>query len=176
MRDGLLAEFETSDQLLAAIRELRERGLGRLDAFVPYPIPGLDEALGLSRSRIPAYALVAGAVGAATAYFVQYFTSSVDYPLNVGGRPPHTPLMFVPITFELTVLFAALAAFLAVFLLSGLPRLWHPVFEVDGFERATIDRFWLGVDSRDPQFEDANGTSLLRELGALRVTLVRHGP
>jgi hypothetical protein len=149
---GVLAEYETADAMLAALRALRAAGYTRLDIYTPYPIHGSDEALGLPRSKLPYIAFAAGMLGAAGAYLLQWWMNAVDYPLNVGGRPAHAAPAFIIITFEMGVLFAALAAFLSVFAFAKLPELWHPLFEVPGFERATIDRFWLSVDTDDPHF------------------------
>lgn len=172
MRRGLLAEFGSPEALVAAVAALRELGYAELEAFAPYPVEGLDEALGLRRSRVSTFVLAAGLAGAAAAYLVQWWTNAVDYPLDVGGRPLHSAPAFVPITFETTVLFAALAAFLAPLLLTGLPRLWHPVFEAEGFESASIDGYWLGIDAHDPRLDDGAAGDHLRQLGARRVVPV----
>ncbi|MBI4508120.1 MAG: DUF3341 domain-containing protein [Deltaproteobacteria bacterium] len=169
---ALLAEFNTADALLAAVRKLRETGYSELDTFSPFPLHGGDEALGLRPSRLPYYVLAGGAVGATGAYALQWWMNAYNYPINVGGRPPHMPAAFFFVTFEMGVLFAALSALVTLLLLAGLPRLWHPVFEVDGFERATIDRFWLSVSSRDARFDAEKTRHDLERMGALRIILV----
>jgi hypothetical protein len=164
-----MAEFESGDALLRGLRALTACGLSRFDAFTPYEVHGLQEALGVRRSRLGWIALVAALAGGAGAYLLQWWINVVDYPLNIGGRPYHSAPAFLPITFEMAVLFGSTAAFLSVLVLGGLPRLWHPVFEVDGFERATIDRFWLAVDTGDAALDRVRNTSALEEAGALRV-------
>ncbi len=165
---GALAEFDNADAMLAAIRRLRDAGYSKLDAYTPYPVHGIDETLGIRRSKLTLVAFVAGMCAAAGAYFIQWYMNAYDYPINVGGRPAHAPLAFLIITFEMGVLFAGLTAFVAVFAFSGLPRLWHPVFEIEGFERATIDRFWVSVDTDDPKYS-AETRAHLEETRPLRV-------
>ncbi|WP_437595326.1 DUF3341 domain-containing protein [Sorangium sp. So ce590] len=169
MRRGLLAEFETPEAMLRAIAELRSRGYRRLDAFTPYPVHGLDEALGLRRSPLNWIVLPFALAGAAGGYLVQWYNNAYDYPLNVGGRPQHAAPAFVPITFEMTVLAAALGGFVALLVLMRLPELWSPIFDVPGFERATIDRFWIGIDARDPALIRPLAERDLTDLGALAV-------
>lgn len=172
MRRGLLAEFETPEALVAAARRLRAAGFTRLAAYTPFPVEGLDEALALPRSRVPVAVLLSGLAGGALAFVGQGWTNGIDYPLDVGGRPLFSWPAFVPITFELTVLFAAFGAVIGVLAAAGLPRLWHPVFEVEGFERATIDRFFLGVDEADALYVADRVAGQLLGLGALRVAPV----
>jgi hypothetical protein len=169
MDEGLLAEFESPEALLEGARRIAQMGLTHVDAFTPYPVPDLDRVLSIRRSRIPRWVLAGGVLGCSFAYFFQWWISVVDYPLNVGGRPLHSAPAFIPITFETTVLFASLTAFGAWLVYSGLPAPWHPVFEVAGFERASVDRFWLGIDARDPRFLERLLREQLREAGAMRV-------
>lgn len=149
MKKMLLVEFESSQRLAEAVQALRAQGHRGLKAYTPYSTPEVREALALPSSRLPFFVFLAGVTGAGGAYFLQWFLVGYLYPLNVGGRPPHLPLAFVPITFEMGVLLAGIAAFLGVFVLSRLIRLWHPVFEVEAFESASIDRFWLRVDASE---------------------------
>jgi hypothetical protein len=167
----LLAEFSSPEAMLLAIVELRRRGYRSLDAFTPYPVKGLEAALGLERSPINWLVLPFGLGGAGLAYLTQWFANSYAYPLNVGGRPLHSAPAFVPITFEMGVLGAALAGIVLFFILAGLPQLYHPVFSTEGFASATSDRFWVGVDSRDPAFDQPRLRRELDELGALRISL-----
>ena len=176
MDEGLLAEFETPEALVAAARRVRDFGCTRIDAFTPYPVTDLDEVLGLPRSPIPAWVFGAGLFGGCMAYLIQWWVSAVDYPLNVGARPLHSGPAFIPITFETIVLFASLTAFMAVLVAAGLPRLWHPVFEIDGFERVTIDRYWLGIDARDPRIADQGLHDELNAAGATRIVRTRRCP
>ncbi|HUB08108.1 MAG TPA: DUF3341 domain-containing protein [Myxococcales bacterium] len=167
----VLAEFATPHESIAAARSLRELGHRDLDLHSPYPLEGSEEALGLRPSRIPVAVLVGAVAGGLFAHWGQWFCAASDFPINVGGRPDYAPPAFIPITFELAVLFAALAAFFGVFAVARLPRLHHPVFEAEGFRRALIDRYWLSV---------AGGAGLdtdtlrlrLRELGATRIETV----
>lgn len=165
----ILAEFDDPERLVEAIRRLGAEGEMVVDAYTPCPVEGLEEALAIERTRIPWIALAAGALAGAAAYGIQWWISVVAYPLNVGGRPLHSAPAFVPITFEMMVLGAAFAAFAALLVAGGMPRLWHPVFEVDGFERATVDRYWLAVRDGEGAREIHDLVERLESLGALRV-------
>jgi len=154
---GLLAEFETADAILDATRKARQAGYREMDAYTPYPVEGLATELDLPRTSVPFVVLVAGLVGAAVGFFMQYWTMAVDYPFNVGGRPLNSWPVFIPITFEMLILVSALAALFGMFFLNGLPRPHHPVFNVPEFARATQDRFFLCIEATDEQF-DAQAT------------------
>lgn len=173
---GLMAEFESTHALVAAARAARDAGLTRVEAYTPFPVPEVEEAMRLPRSPISRFVFAAGVTGALFAYGLQYWIAAVNYPIDVGGTPAHAGPAFIPITFELTVLFGSITAFACLFAFTGLPRLWHPVFEVPGFESATIDRFWLGVDGRDPKFHAATTQRLLVDAGALRVVPLEPPP
>lgn len=173
---GLAAEFDDPEALLGAIRRLRERDVNLLDAYVPYQVEGLEEALGLERAKIPWLIGLFGFGGAALAYLLLWWINVVDFPRNVGGRPLHSAPSFIPITFETGVLVGGTTAFVALFLSGGMPRLWDPLFEVEGFESASVDGYWLGVDRRDPAFDADELRPFLRELGAKRVELVEEAP
>jgi hypothetical protein len=170
-----MAEFSNPEALVAAIRALRADGYRRLDAYLPLPDRAVEEALALPKSPLAWFVLGGGLLGAAIAYLGMWWTNAVDYPLNVGSRPAHAMPAFVPITFELTVLFAGLAAFFGWAWLCRLPRLWHPVFEVEGFERASVDGYFLAVDARDAHFVADVSMRRLAGLGALRVLRVGDG-
>ncbi len=165
----ILAEFDDPECLVEAIRRLRAEGEVVVDAYTPCPVEGLEDVLEIERTRIPWIALAAGALAGAAAYGIQWWISVVAYPLDVGGRPLHSAPTFVPITFEMAILGAAIAAFAAFVVAGGMPRLWHPVFEVDGFERATVDRYWLAVRDRQLAGEIPDLVERLESLGALRV-------
>lgn len=169
MRAWVMAEFDSPEKFLAAAEALRDKGYRRLDGYTPYPLHGAEEALGMTRSRIGWVVFAAGVLGGAGAYFLQWVTVAYDYVLNIGGRPAHSPSMFVPITFEMTVLAAAFTSLLTALAWAGLPRLWHPVFEIPAFEGATIDKFWVAVETSDPAYDPSKTTQTLQELGALRV-------
>lgn len=170
---AVMAEFESGPALLDGIRALRDRGVSRFDAFTPYEVHGLEALLGVRRSRLTWIALAAGLAAGGTAYALQWWINVVDYPLNIGGRPDHSAPAFIPITFEMSILFAAAAALISAIVLGGLPRLWHPVFEIEGFERATIDRFWLAVGAGDAALDRPRDTAALEAAGALRVVWLR---
>jgi hypothetical protein len=150
---GYLAEFQTADALLAAARRLHDAGYRRLDAFSPFPLEGLSEAVGAEDSAIPYWMLGGGLFGALGGYAIQYFSAVIDYPILSGGKPFNSWPAFIPVTFELAVLFAALTGFIALVLTNGLPRLHHPLFEVPRFNLATRDRFFLVIRVNDPLFD-----------------------
>jgi hypothetical protein len=171
MTSYVLAEFVQEEALLDAARALRSKGVPGLDLHSPYPVHGAEEALGLGRSTVPLVTLVGGVVGASSGYLLQWWTVGVDWPLNVGNRPPHSPPAFIPVTFELGVLFAALTIFLGLlFAYFRFPRVHHPVFEVEAFRSATIDGLWL---SAAVGRTEADGVAAdLRRLGARSVSIV----
>lgn len=166
---GLLAEFATGDALLAAARAARAHGYARLEAYTPFPLPGLDELVGLRRNHIPLLTLLGGIAGGAGTYFLQWYSAVVDYPINVGGRPLHSWPSFLPATFEITILGAALAAAIGMLALNGLPRLHHPLFELEQFELATRNRFFLCLPARDPAFDPERSKAFLDTLDPLLV-------
>lgn len=173
MRIAVAAEYESPEELLAALRALRSRGYERLDACTPYPLAELDEVLGLRRTRLPWLTLAGGVLGGLGGYVLQWWCNSVDYPLDVGGRPINSAPAYIPVTFEMTVLFAALFLFFGLWIGARMPEPWNPLFEIDGFDRASVDRFWLLVDARDPRLEEegegAALAGLLARAGALQV-------
>jgi hypothetical protein len=171
-RTGILAEFRTPEEMLAALGDLRARGLTRLDTFTPYPVEGVEEALALRRSSIPWWAFWIGLAGAVSAFAIQWWTNAVDYPIVVGGRPLNSIPAWIPITFETTVLCASLATFLVLCVKARLTALWHPVFEVPGFESAQVDRFWVMVGDGDERYEERVTVVALQRAGASRVVRV----
>ncbi len=175
MREGLLAKFDGPDALLAAARRARAAGYA-VEAYSPHPIPGLDEALALPRSAVARFALAGGIFGALFGYGFQYYARVVAYPLDIGGRPVHPWPLFVPITFEMTILFAGLASFTVWLVASGLPRLYRPVFEVERFRAAMDDGYFLAVDTERSPFGLGVVESLLRESGASTVDSFRWTP
>jgi Protein of unknown function (DUF3341) len=169
---GVFAEFKSAKELLRAVEKLREVGFRKLDAYTPYPIRELEPLLGIKRSFIPKVVLAMGLLGASSAYMLQWWCSAVAYPLDVGGRPYHSGPAFIPITFETGILFAALTSFILPLVLAGLPRLHHPVFEIDGFESVSIDGYWVALSADDPSFDRARAEIELQGLGAKRVVQV----
>lgn len=152
MTYGLMAVFQSPEELLAAARAAREAGYRQMDAYTPFPIDGLAEALGAEPSRMPLIMLLGGIAGAIGGYGLQAYAMAVNYPLNVGGRPLNSWPAFIPITFELTVLSAALVGVIGMLALNGLPRPYHPVFNAAGFDLSTPERFYLCIQAQDPAF------------------------
>lgn len=163
----MLAEFESADALVSAAQTLRQSGITGLDAYTPFPLKALDQALALPPSRVPRIVLLSALTGAVLGYGIQWWCAAIDFPLDVGGRPLHSGPAFIPIAFESAVLFGGFAAFIAVFALARMPLLWRPVFTVPGFERASIDRFFLSIENGDDALAER-----LASLGALRVERV----
>jgi len=161
---GLMAEFEEHAQLLAATRRAYAEGYRRMDAYAPFPVEGLAEALGQEHTAVPLITLVGGMIGGLGGYFMEWYAMARLYPLNVGGRPHNSWPNFIPVTFELTVLAASLSAFLAVFILNRLPQPHHPVFNVPDFERASVDRFFLCIEAADPKFHPDGTRKFLEDL------------
>jgi hypothetical protein len=164
-----MAEFKSAEALLSAVRAAREAGYRQLEAYTPFSVEGLAEALELPPSRIPLVTLLGGIVGGAGAFFMQWYTAVFDYPINSGGRPLNSWPMFIPATFELAVLGAALAAFGGMLAFNGLPRLRHPVFDTPDFDLASRNRFFLCIRSSDAAFELDRTQAWLRGLEPLRV-------
>jgi len=159
---GLLAEFGDANELVAATRQAYEAGYRKMDAYSPFPIEELAEALGVHHTRLPLLVLIGGICGLVGGYALQYWTSAIDYPINVGGRPLNSWPAFIPITFETTVLLAALTAVLGMLALNGLPMPYHPVFNVPRFALASRDRFFLCIEAVDPLFDIDDTTRFLQ--------------
>jgi hypothetical protein len=169
---GLMAEFTSGDSLLKATRRAYDEGYRRMDAYSPLPIDGLAEALGFHRTRVPLIVLLGGIVGCVSGFALQYWISAIDYPVNVGGRPYNSWPSFIPVTFELTILFAAFAALLGMLALNGLPMPYHPVFNVPRFAQATRDRFFLCIEATDPKFDREATSRFLEALTSSAVVVV----
>ena len=161
---GLTAEFGHAEALLDAVRAARDQGYRRLEAYTPFSVEGLPEALGLPPNRVPLMTLIGGLIGGVGAYFLQWYSAVIDYPINSGGRPLNSWPAFVPAVFELAVLGAALAAFGGMLVLNGLPALRHPIFDTPDFHLASRNRFFLCIRSDDPQFDAAPTEAWLKSL------------
>lgn len=171
---GLMAEFDNPSDAVAAARRAYEEGYRRLDAFSPYPVEELSEAVGVHSTKMPLIVLIGGVVGLLGGFALQYWTHVIDYPLNVGGKPLFSWPAFMPITFETTVLGAALSAVFGMLALNGLPEPYHPVFNTPNFALASRDRFFLLIEATDAKFERAATREFLQGLGALEVNDVEH--
>ena len=171
---GVMAEFHSADELIEAVHKAREEGYQHMDAFTPYPIEELSEALGHHRSKLPAIVLTGGILGALGGYALQYWSQVIEYPMNIGGRPFHSWPAFIVPTFEMTILGAALSAILGMFFLNGLPQPYHPVFNVPRFALASRDRYFFLIEARDPKFDRDETPRFLSGLHASEVTEVEH--
>ena len=150
---GLMAEFDTPDALLHAAESARLAGYRVMDAYSPIPIEELNEALGLRRTRLPKLVFIGGVLGGLGGFGLEYFSAALAYPMNIGGRPLNSWPQFIPVTFETTVLGAALTCFIGMWALNRLPQPYHPVFNVPAFARASTDRFFLCIEATDPAFK-----------------------
>lgn len=171
---GLLAEYTTPEALLDAAHRAYAEGYRSLDAYSPYPIEGLAEAIGFARNRMPLLVLIGGLVGGFGAFAMQWFSAVIHYPLNVGGKPLLSWPAFVPITFELAVLIAAFAAVVGMLGLNGLPMPYHPLFHVPSFAMASRNRFFLCIQADDPKFDRQETRRFLENLGPKQVAEVPH--
>lgn len=161
---GLMAEFATADALLAAARRAREAGYRHAEAYSPFAIDGLAEALGAPRTKVPLVTFLGALAGAVLGFWLQWYSAVVDYPIDIGGRPLNSWPMFLPTTFEIAVLFGAVSAVVAMLAGSGLPKLHHPLFASPDFDLASRNRFFLCLRSDDPAFEAAQARRLLQGL------------
>ncbi len=169
---GLMAEFDNPEALLAAAHRAHQEGYRKMDAYSPLPIEGLSEAIGFHHTRLPLVVLIGGILGGLAGFSLCYYTSVIDFPINVGGRPLNSWPSFIPVTFETTILGAALSAVLGMLALNGLPTPYHPVFNVPRFALATRNRFFLCIESRDPKFSRQETARFLESLGAQEVSEV----
>ena len=163
---GVMAEFDNPTNLVVAARSTYESGYRRINGYSPYPIEELSEAIGFTRTSLPLIVLIGGILGGLGGFFMQYWMEVINYPLNVGGKPYNSWPAFIPITFECTVLCAALAAVLGMLALNKLPQPYHPVFNALNFALATRDRFFLVIEANDPKFEHDEVIQFMRTLEA----------
>jgi hypothetical protein len=167
---GLMAEFDNPTALVAATNRARLQGFRKMDAYSPIPIEELNEALGLRRTRLPRLVLLGGILGGLGGFSLEYWATTIAYPMNIGGRPLNSWPQFIPVTFETTVLGAALTCFIGMWALNKLPMPYHPVFNVPAFERASRDRFFLCIEATDPRFDAHETRAFLESLHPLGVS------
>jgi hypothetical protein len=165
---GLMAEYASAEELVAAAHAAHDAGYRHAEAYAPYPVPGLAEALGFRRSRMPLITFLGGLVGGTGGFFMQWYAAVVSYPEEIAARPLNSWPMFIPVTFEMTVLFAALAAFVGVLAANGLPRLAHPIFDAPDFDLATRNRFFLCLRCDEPGFDRDEAVRLLEATRPMR--------
>jgi hypothetical protein len=166
---GVMAEFESPTDLVAAAHKVYSLGYRRINGYSPFPIEELSEAIGFTKTSLPLIVFIGGVVGGLSGFFMQYWIEVIDYPINVGGKPTNSWPAFIPITFEMTVLFAAFSAVLGMLILNKLPQPYHPVFNLPNFALATRDRFFLAVEANDPKFKHGEVVDLLKSLNATAV-------
>ena len=169
---GLMAEFDSAQALLDAAHKVREAGFTKTDAYSPFPIHGLAEAIGFKEHLVPKFVFAAGLAGALAGYGLEYWSQVIAYPLNIGGRPLFSWVSFIPPAFETTILFTAFTAALSMIALNGLPQPYHPVFNVPRFSLATQDKFFLAIEAADPMFDLEKTRAFLGALGSREVVAV----
>jgi Alternative complex III, ActD subunit len=169
---GLLAEFDSPRQLVEAAKRTYAAGYRKIDAFSPYPVEEAWEAIGHHDRRLSAIVLGGGIAGLLTGWALEEWVSAIAYPLNIAGKPLNSWPQFIPVMFELTILFAALSAVIGMIVLNGLPQPYHPAFNVERFSRASRDKFFLIVESEDPKFDRAATADFLKGLNASEVSEV----
>lgn len=167
---GVIAEFKTVLGVLEAARRVRDAGFSNWDVLTPFPVHGLDDAMGLKRSKVPFFTFFGGTAGISLGIFIVWLMNAYDYPLTVGGKPFFSPIFPFPIFYELTILLASFGTFFGMFIVNKLPRHNHPVFEHKGFSRATDDHFWVVIESKDPKFNLKDAQQLLKDVGGIDVT------
>lgn len=166
---ALLAEFETPGELMAAATLVRDAGYTRWDCFTPFPVHGLDGAMGIRDTKLPWVVLVGGVTGTFTAVLLQWWTNAVDYPYLISGKPMFSLPANIPVTFELMVLFSAVTAVASMLIFNNLPQFHHPVFSSRRFRRVTSDRFFIAIETDDPNFDETATNELLTRAGSTHV-------
>ena len=169
---GVLAEFADAEQLRGAVLRARHECYAQLEAYSPYPVDGLTEAMGVHRAHVPFWMLLGAIGGGAFTYWLEWFSAAVNYPINIGGRPTFSWPAFLPPALEMTLLWAVLLGVLAVLVGNRLPRVHHPLFAVRAFDRASSDRFFLLLHASDPQFEPRRAQAFLQTLSPLSISEV----
>ncbi|MFZ1916597.1 MAG: DUF3341 domain-containing protein [Terriglobales bacterium] len=161
---GLMAEFDSAQELIDAAHKTHAAGYQKIDAYSPFPVEGLAEAIGFQKNRVPLVVLIGGILGGLSGYMLQYWVAAITYPTNIGGRPYHSWPSFIIVTFEMTILFGGLSAVFGMLALNGLPMPYHPVFNVPEFKKASENKFFLVVFSSDPKYDSVATLNFLKGL------------
>lgn len=167
---GLIATFDTAPELYHAAEKIRDAGYRNWDCITPFPVHGLDKAMGLKRSIVPRISLCGGILGFATGMTMIWWTGAVDYKLIVGGKPLFSPMFAFPVSYELTILFTAFATIIGMFLVNRLPMHYHPVLKYENIRRGMDDQFFIVIEARDPRFNLANTKALLEQAGGKAIS------
>lgn len=171
---GVMGSFLTTPDAYHAAEKVRDAGFKNWDVFTPFPVHGMDAAMGLRRSKVPVLTLCGGLIGFFTGVLLTWYMNAYDYPLVVGGKPFWSPVFPFPVMYELTILLAAFGTFFGMFLTNFLPQHYHPVFNNQKFARGTDDTFFIVIEQRDPKFDLEKAQALLKQLGAQDITLIQH--
>lgn len=171
---GVMAEFDNPTDLLDATKQAYSAGYRKMDAYTPYPVEEISEALGFHKTRVPLIVLIGGILGGLSGYLLQYWISAISFPLNIGGRPYNSWPAFIIVTFEMTILFGGISAVVGMLGLNGLPMPYHPVFNNPRFTSASRDRFFLCIEAADPKFDREFTTKFLSGMKAVDVAEVTH--
>ncbi len=171
---GLMAEFTSEAELVSALHKVHDAGYHHLDAYSPYPVEEVFDILHLHKNKVPLAVLIGGICGAIGGYFMEYWCSVISYPWNIGGRPLNSIPAFIPVAYETTILCAAFGAVIGMLWMNNLPEPYHPVFNVPGFENASIDRFFICIESHDPKFDLEKTEKFLEGLSPVKVSRVEH--
>ena len=170
---GIVAEFASPYELLEAVKAVRNAGFSKIDTHTPFPIHGMDKAMGLPNSKLPWLVLCGGLMGTASAILLQWWMNGYDYPFHIGGKPLVSYQSYVPIGFELTVLFSAFTAVFGMLAMNFLPQPYHPLFTHPRFGRFSDDGFFLSIEARDPSFSESKAREVLKTAGGTEITLIR---
>lgn len=169
---GLVAEFDSPETLMDAAEAAREAGYKKMDAYTPFPVHGLSEAIGFSDKKVPWTVFLGGLFGCFLGYSMEWYTSTIDYPLNVGGKPFNSLPAFIPVAYESAILCASFGAFFGMLIYNGLPKPYHSIFNTPRFERCTQDRFFLAIEARDPKYDRDDTRRFLEGQKPLQVSEV----
>jgi len=170
---GLLAEFDTAADIMHAAEKVRDAGYRRWDVYTPFPIHGMDDAMGLKKSQVGWFTFCGGATGITLGYLMMWWMNAYDYAITVGGKPLFSPIFSFPVAYECTILLAAFGSLGGMLFLNRLPRWYNPLFSSDRFKKATHDKFFLAIEATDPKFSDAETRKLLQDAGSKLIEEVR---